>query len=365
MTDLKAFRDQCRAPGIYLDIPEDEYHADPSLSSHGLKDLIANPLEFWMGWAGNPYRTPDEKTEPMIVGTAYHIAFLEPDRFHDLYAAPFEAADHPDAYATVKDIRAAIKDLGEKPKGTSKADLMDCLRDIDPDAVSLDELKERHVSEAGDRIILPRGVMDEIMMAEAELDRHSKARNAFRGGIAEVSIFWICPETGLPMKARLDYLKATKYGAQPTDLKTMSPRADMPPDRLALSEFCKRRYDIQFAQYVEAYRQGAQFSNDPLWHCDQVAMPIVFITTGPVPVVIPRIFETHDKRAVAGSQPMAYYLRAVREIALAKQHFIEFYSKYGAAEPWRTEYAVETVTDDDLPLWFLDARDTNLRSSDQ
>ena len=34
-------------PGIYFNMPEQEYHADPSLSTSGIKLLLQDPEEYW------------------------------------------------------------------------------------------------------------------------------------------------------------------------------------------------------------------------------------------------------------------------------------------------------------------------------
>ena len=36
------------APGIYFGLPEEEYHADRSLSASGIKDIHVTPLTFWL-----------------------------------------------------------------------------------------------------------------------------------------------------------------------------------------------------------------------------------------------------------------------------------------------------------------------------
>jgi hypothetical protein len=39
------------------------------------------------------------------------------------------------------------------------------------------------------------------------IERHEELSKAFSRGHAEVSLFWYCPKTGVPMKMRVDYLK--------------------------------------------------------------------------------------------------------------------------------------------------------------
>lgn len=65
-------------PGIFPQVPFDEYLADPALSRSRLRTLLeATPMDFNAG-------LEVEETEAMRRGTALHMSVLEPDRFDEL-----------------------------------------------------------------------------------------------------------------------------------------------------------------------------------------------------------------------------------------------------------------------------------------
>jgi len=69
------------APGIYLGISNDDYHADPAIGSTGCKRLIHSPLEYWWNSPLNHDREETETTLAMRLGHAYHYKILEPHKF--------------------------------------------------------------------------------------------------------------------------------------------------------------------------------------------------------------------------------------------------------------------------------------------
>lgn len=72
-------------PGVYIDIPSEEYHRDKkyaALSAGGIKHLLKSPAHF-----REAMDNPGEPTEAMILGTLAHTFMLEPDKV-DLVVAP-------------------------------------------------------------------------------------------------------------------------------------------------------------------------------------------------------------------------------------------------------------------------------------
>src|ERR1700761_4626071 len=90
----------------------------------------------------NPLRR-DERTDAMIVGTAFHKRILEGKAaFYQDYAQSFEAPS--DCLRTVDDIKDALIKCGvEKPKGL-KQELTEQLLELQPCAQVYDELKADH-----------------------------------------------------------------------------------------------------------------------------------------------------------------------------------------------------------------------------
>lgn len=86
-----------RNPGIYYDIPLDDYHSgniciEPSVSSSGLRKLYnpsqyvkASPAHYWMTSPYNENRVEDEETAAMLLGRAAHHLLFGEKRFYDLF----------------------------------------------------------------------------------------------------------------------------------------------------------------------------------------------------------------------------------------------------------------------------------------
>ena len=72
---------QCdAAPSIVLGMDPQQYHADTgSVSAHGLLDLARSPLHHW--WSHRRPECVEEPSDAQKLGTAIHMAVLEPDRF--------------------------------------------------------------------------------------------------------------------------------------------------------------------------------------------------------------------------------------------------------------------------------------------
>ena len=148
---MTMFQPKGRKPGVYLSIPNDDYHADPAISSTGIKQLLRSPAEYWWNSPLNIHRESEPETPAKKFGQAYHTMILEPQKFH---------------YEVLK---------GQK--STTKAG---CLGE---------EEYERIVD-----------------MAES-INRVPEHAQLFKNGYPEVSVFWRDEETGLMCKVRFDYMR--------------------------------------------------------------------------------------------------------------------------------------------------------------
>ena len=63
-------------PGIYPDLPNEEYHRCDGVSNSMLSDMARSPAHFQAA-----RRRQREETPAMAIGTAIHCAVLEPERF--------------------------------------------------------------------------------------------------------------------------------------------------------------------------------------------------------------------------------------------------------------------------------------------
>ena len=239
--------------GIYFGLDEGEYHAAHALSASGIKWLRISPLDFWARSSMNPEREPEEESQAKVIGKAYHKRIAEGRAaFLASFAPEVDPKDYPTALRTVDDLKEAIAGLGAKPKGKSKGDLIAQLAALDPTAKVWSLIEADHAAIHDGRTMLPADLIRRIEISAAMIEKHPDLRKAFTGGYPEVSIFWTDPEYGIPMKARLDYLKR----AAVVDLKTFENVNGMPIDKAIARTIANYKYHIQAKLYLEAVRQA-------------------------------------------------------------------------------------------------------------
>ena len=239
--------------GIYFGLSEDGYHADPALSSSGIKTILASPEDYWWQSAMNPDRPTDDDTEAKYWGRAYHKRILEGKAAFDAaYCAALDPVDFPDALRTADDIRAELKARGKKVGG-NKDELIVRAQAEMPDCQLWDVMREDYAQANAGRGMLSRETIARLELAAAYIEKHPDLGRCFTGGAPEVSIFW--HEEGIPMKARLDYLKAKAQ----IDLKTFSNPQGKPIDKAIVHAVASGRYHVQAAVHSEAARRAVDF----------------------------------------------------------------------------------------------------------
>jgi hypothetical protein len=150
------------APGVYPAMPFDEYFSFQNISKHQLDSLARSPAHYRAA-----LEQPRKRTAAMIFGAAVHAAILEPHEFARCYA--------------------------QAPETDKRSKLG----------------KEAHeAAAAGGRTLLK---IDELLAIHAMTDAirahpYASILLAPEDGEAEVSIAWVDEETGVPCRARPDFL---------------------------------------------------------------------------------------------------------------------------------------------------------------
>lgn len=195
--------------GVFPDISNDDYHGGPGISKSGLDLVARSPLHYWAAYL-DPARKPREEKPHFTFGTAVHTAVLEPETFLDRYVIVPEGIDR-----RTKDGKAeyAVLQAQAEEKG---ADL------------------------------LPYADFDKAMAIKAACHVHPMAKQIFRDGVAEQSVFWVDEETGVLCKCRPDWLLG---GENPAilDLKTTQDASPMGFMRSAYTY----RYHVAAAWYLD------------------------------------------------------------------------------------------------------------------
>lgn len=242
------------AEGVYFGMPDEEYLAIPALSSSGIKNLRISPLDFWANsrWLNPAYEEDTESNGDNFakdLGKAYHKRIVEgKDAFAQCYAPEINAADYENILRTVDDMKGWLVDKGLPKTGKTKAELIDRILEHDPTARIWDAIEDGYRKEHEGKSFLPQKYMDKIELAAAMIEKHPELSKAFSGGMPEVTVCWICPDTGAHCKARFDYLKSRAI----VDLKTLANKNGLPLRNAVAREIGFRRYHIQAAWYLEA-----------------------------------------------------------------------------------------------------------------
>lgn len=237
-------------PGIYFGVPDSVYHSWPALSCSGIRRLAASPTLFYMTtpWLNASYEEPEEKAWANI-GRAYHARILEgSEAFNQRFCVKLEKSAIPDLCVTIDDIKERIDKVhGKVPFGKRKEDFVAQLLDLEPDAPIWEECQRRHEEENAGRCQLSYEVIERIEIAARMIEKHEELSQAVRGGYPEVSLLWVCAKTGVPMKARVDYLKLKLM----VDLKSYENKFELSPEQACRKAIANNRYPLQPSVYLE------------------------------------------------------------------------------------------------------------------
>lgn len=165
------------APGFYANLSNEAYHADPSISSSGLKMFAEMPKLFYLNYLDE--NSPERKrTKAMNKGSRLHTALLEPDFYGERYkVAP----------------PTCINDKGKTVPFTR----------IQKKAWK--EFEEMAESEGKEAITHDDKIQDFAVVEAITGDPFAKKIFSIRGAV-EGSFFSKCADTGLPIRARPDML---------------------------------------------------------------------------------------------------------------------------------------------------------------
>lgn len=352
-------------PGVYFGMPEEEYHADRSLSASGIKDLHASPLTFWMRSGFNPNKT-DDSSEPKERGKAFHARLLEgADAFADRYAVAPQIEDYPEALDGGDTLKERCRELGLPVSGTI-AKLCERIREADPEAV-LWPLKMLDFNEEvllSGKTIIKKKLADEIERQVRIVEMHPGTEKALRGGYSEVSIFWVDPDTGVPMKSRADYLKSRAI----VELKTFTNPFGKPVDQAIASTVANNKYFVDAAVRMDGVEQAKAMYRkhgmkvvhgevparwmtafaEPAPH----AFVFLFLEAGDVPNVRAREFKQREREGAKDQN--LYFAKGHAMYRQGVALYRQFFEHYGPDLPWVDPQPVRAFSDADFPIWSLD-----------
>lgn len=238
-------------PGIYSDISNADYHGGEGVSNSMLNLLRdKSPMHLKaLREASNDNREP---TAAQRTGTAFHMLVLEPHLFEEQYVLPLVLPD--DALSTNDDLKAALKEAGEKVSGT-KSELIERLKAVRPDVKIADELKLQYAAANAGRTIISLEERDQLHRMRDAVMAHPAARALLTGAkyVTEHSVYARDPETGELRRVRPDLWR---FDGIVGDLKTTD---DASPEGFARS-IAKWGYDVQHPYYLDTLNLALQQS---------------------------------------------------------------------------------------------------------
>lgn len=250
---------QTPEPGIYFNLPFNEYTAIRCLNASGIKNILISPTDFWARSFMNPLCDEiDEDTKAKMDGRAYHTRILDGrDAFYAHYAPAFE-----DDLSDISILRGntAMTDFikqhgGKGYSGKTAEQLAAMCLDIDPNVKLLPILKKAHTDKYPNMEFIDATTVRQIELAAKMIEHHPELKTYFAGGYPEVTIIWDDEELGVRCKIRVDYLKIMPV----SDLKTFANLMKKSIEKAIDYAVASQKYHIQAWLYLRGVNIAKKF----------------------------------------------------------------------------------------------------------
>lgn len=194
---------------MVFDLPASEYHKRELgvASNSGMKLIRERSPAHYKAWCEGEQ---EKETPALAFGRAYHCRVLEPDVFARTYKV--------------------MPDFGDMRSSTNRAK------------------RDEWLAENPGAEVISQDYADRIEAMYTALMAHPVAAGIMRNGKAEVTMYWVDPDTGVKCKARADWWVPGKFFM---DLKTTD---DASPQAFARS-IAKYGYHVQHAHYCDGARE--------------------------------------------------------------------------------------------------------------
>jgi hypothetical protein len=307
-----------------------EYFDAPGLSHSGMKDLAVSPLRYWH-LNLNPERPKDEPTPAMQFGSAVHCAVLEPESFLARYACEVAAADYPGCLVSMDDLRQFLRDNGFTPRGTRKTEVVEQVQGVDSRVPILEVIERRHAAANQGKVLFKREDWKRIYDAAESLRSEPRLAAILKEGRAEVPMFVKDPETGVLLKAKMDWVTSSLL----LDLKTFSQTRGKSIDRSVTDAIWYEGY------YRQAYLYSMIRGWPKTWSGEFV---IAFVEAEP-----PHETRFRVLRPKTGGTANLYWERARIECRSLSRLYAECMEHFGPDKPWRYAQDIHSLADEELP----------------
>lgn len=275
------------------------------------------------------------------------------------------AFSEPQPVKPVSRVTEVREDGSEFQRPAVKDDLANQLLALDPDALVWEKMLAAHRRANEGKTMIDARTERRVRIAARMILAHPEITQAVKGGYPEVSIFWHCPETGVPCKVRIDYLKMRMN----VDLKSFNNAAEKPIDRAIEQTIASRKYNMQHVFYEEAVMQARRMVRErgigcvhwpvtwsqmsagtaqesPVAWCEKWAKQMeppawlfIFQQTGTAPVTRGKLMPRGTVFSVTRSR-----------ISSLKREWAECAKTFGT-DPWVDVVPIDEIEDEAIPLY--------------
>lgn len=308
-----------------------EYHSKLALSSTGMKELAVSPLHYWARFI-DPARVPVEPSPEQKFGTALHCLVLEgEEKFRECYAQMLDETEHEDCLFTIEDMREWLRARGHKPLGTRKADVIAQVLAVDESARIWDLLKADHEEATEGKMLCLKEDWNRLMGCAEALKNEPRFVELLSEGEAEVSLFAKDPDTGTPLKARLDWLSADCI----VDLKTFTQKRGKSIDQCVNDAIYYEKYYLQAFFYCRVHQLVTG-------RAKPIRFIFAFVESQP-----PHEVRLKELRPSNHGIANVYWETARRETRHLAEEWARCMQCFGA-KPWREEREIDKLEDIEL-----------------
>jgi len=367
--------------GIYFGVEDQDYHKIDRLSSSGIQKILISPATFWVDSWLNPDREVEEdEPQHRATGRAYHCARFEPHKLMERFVSAPNPDGLADLLATDAAVKRALKDVGmtQAMKDESALERARRLQDAGYPGPIWSLMMEDFEAERGDRTAIPPKVWKEIQTDMERLHGNEELAALVSGGASEVVVLWTHEETGIKMKAKLDYLAPAWW----VDLKTFQNSMGKQLDRCVADAFRFNRNYIQAGVYdvavdriqrgglevmgadTDAALRGLALVDEIQNRGEPLACWYLFQEKGGVPNLLAyqiemtrtemRPGEAQGSETVEVRVPSVLMMKAQIEIDYAMNQFKRYSEIYAPGEPWAPVDPLRRLSSDDYPGFWLD-----------
>jgi hypothetical protein len=191
------------------------------------------------------------------------------------------------------------------------------------------------------------------------VERDPEVKHAFKGGYAEVTLIWYCPKTGVPMKARVDYLKVKAM----VDLKSIGNQRERSIEQAIRFEIAGYHYNMQprvYTEGAEVLRQLVREHGAKAVHvAEDYPHPVDEVTTWALKWASHQgedewLWVFQQKGAAPITRGVFYPLAGTTNLVTAdivmsaKRRFRQFSETFGT-DPWLDVKPIYTIADEEIP----------------